>query len=109
MCPPAVKIASSLAFALPTGKTFADTGLADPDSPARANFEKDFKAQMAAKLGIDPKYIVVKAVGDGGRRRLQGDSGRRQLPETSGGQIQVDFDIGPGPPGPVKRRSRFPM
>ena len=54
MCPPAVKIASSLAFALPTGKTFADTGLADPDSPARANFEKDFKAQMAAKVRPPP-------------------------------------------------------
>jgi hypothetical protein len=50
LCPKSVRVASELAFQLPDGKNFADTGLADADSPAREKFDADFKAQMAARV-----------------------------------------------------------
>jgi hypothetical protein len=68
LCPPTVKVKSSLPLHLPAGikptsPIYAD--LANEDSPARQSFDAHFSARLAATLGIAAERIVVIYVGLG--------------------------------------------
>jgi hypothetical protein len=65
-----------------------DIELIAPGSQARADFEADFKTQMATNIGgVPAEKIFVDGIAGGGRRLLWG---RRALQSTS---VTVDFHI----------------